>query len=305
MQNSDGQVTYALLRGASYAKDNRILHLGFNKETASQDIAVYGEAATDNNFISGSDKVTYQINTQGYSDPFTISSELLYHPVSYQFTQGLLEGGSATIESFVDLYQEADKTPVQIAAISQTTGTTTTAPPPLTTTEPAEAPMILHDVSGREGLCLICHGEQGAEDIRFPEDHIGRTADECLNCHEAAMDGITTTPPSTTTTTATITWGELAISAARTFSSNCAPCHGDNGEGGGEAPANIGPTLRSFITAQRLFNFISTAAPMDLPGCLSKLRYQQILAFMLIESNFIQPEAIFDEGNLANVLLNE
>ena len=183
-------------------------NLGFRLCPISICKIFYGEAATDNNFISGSDKVTYQINTRGYSGPFTVSAELLYHPVSYQFAQGLLEGGSTTIESFTGLYQEADKAPVQIAAISQTTGTTTTSPPPLTTTEPAEAPMILHDVSGREGLCLICHGEQGAEDIRFPEDPIGRTADECLNCHEAAMDGVTTTtPPPTTTTAATITWG--------------------------------------------------------------------------------------------------
>jgi hypothetical protein len=293
MQNSDGQVTYALLRGAGYAKDNRILPQGFNKDTANQDIAVYGEAATDNNFIGGSDIITYQINTQGYSGPFTVSAELLYHPISYQFTKDLLDSDDIVIEIFNNLYQKADKAPVQMTAISETITTTTTTPP-LTTTvtlSPEDAPMILHDVSGREGLCLICHGEQSAEQLRFPDNHIGRTVDECLICHESATDIVTTT------------WSELAESGARTFRSNCAPCHGDDGSGGGEAPPNIGPDLGAFITAQRLFNFISVNAPMDLPGGLSKLKYQQILAFMLIESGFVLPEAIFNENDLLNVVL--
>jgi cytochrome c553 len=306
MQNSDGQVTYELLRGAVYAKDNRILPLGFNKETASQDIAVYGEAATDNSFTGGSDRVTYRINTEGISGSLNISAELLYHPVSYQFTRDLMNGGSDTIEDFTDLYESIDKTPVQITSVSQNTGITTTTPQP-TATDPALAPVILHDVAGRIGLCLICHGEQGTEDIRFPDTHIGRTADMCLICHEAATGGLTSTPSPkpTTTTTAVITWGDLATHGARSFAANCAPCHGDEGQGGGEAPQNIGPSLRSFVTAQRFFNFISEAAPMDLPGGLSKLKYQQIMAFMLIESDLVQPEAIFDEGNLTNVSLKE
>jgi cytochrome c553 len=151
--------------------------------------------------------------------------------------------------------------------------------------------MILHDVSSREGLCLICHGEQATDQLKFPDNHIGLTADECLSCHEAAEDRVI------------ITWGELGESGQRTFLSNCAPCHGDDGSGGSEAPANIGPELAAFTTAQRLFNFISANAPMDLPGGLSELKYQQILAFMLIESNLIQSEAVFDEGNLANISL--
>ena len=38
MQNSDGEVTYTLLRAASYAKDNRLLPQGFDKATAGEDV---------------------------------------------------------------------------------------------------------------------------------------------------------------------------------------------------------------------------------------------------------------------------
>ncbi|MFC1866428.1 cytochrome c peroxidase [Chloroflexota bacterium] len=114
-------------------------------------------------------------------------------------------------------------------------------------------------------------------------------------------------PPNTTTTTTTAlttTWGELAVMGQRVFLSICAVCHGDEGQGG-DGPQNIGPVLRAYSTAKRLFGFISTAAPMDGPSSLSDNKYQQLLAFMLVESNLVQPGLIFDKNNLADVLLNE
>ena len=113
----------------------------------------------------------------------------------------------------------------------------------------------------------------------------------------------TTTIPTTTTTTPTTTWGELAIRGTQTFSNICSSCHGPEG-GGDIGPAIIGTALRSFGTAQRLFDYISTEMPQDGPGGLSGSSYLRILAFMLIESGFVQPEDIFDAGNLANVSLD-
>lgn len=54
MNNSDHQVTYTLLMAEAYAKDNRLLPLGFNKDLASADIAVVGDVLADGNFIGGS-----------------------------------------------------------------------------------------------------------------------------------------------------------------------------------------------------------------------------------------------------------
>jgi hypothetical protein len=121
----------------------------------------------------------------------------------------------------------------------------------------------------------------------------------------------TTTPPPTTTTTPTptttipiATWGELASKGSQTFSSNCAPCHGPNGEGD-FGPAIIGTTLRSFGDAFRLLAYIAAWMPQDGPGSLSIGAYQRILAFMLTESGFVQPEVIFDENDIINVILTE
>ena len=79
------------------------------------------------------------------------------------------------------------------------TTTTPTTTPPTTTREPGEPPPLTspgHDLyAATGGLCLTCHGEQGAEKDRFPTegpyDHTGRTNEECLTtegCHVLAME---------------------------------------------------------------------------------------------------------------------
>lgn len=115
MENSAAEVTYTLLRAAAYAKDNRLLPQGFDKATASGDIAVYGQAANDVNFIGGSDQVTYEIDTAGRNGPFTVTAELLYQSLSYRFAVEAREVDAPLSNQFGDLYDAADKTPTVIA----------------------------------------------------------------------------------------------------------------------------------------------------------------------------------------------
>lgn len=112
------------------------------------------------------------------------------------------------------------------------------------------------------------------------------------------------TPPTTTitTTTPTTTWGELTTRGTSSFASNCAPCHGVDGQGD-FGPAIIGTSLTFYQNAWRLLAFISTNMPQDGPGSLSVAAYQRILAFLLVTSGFVEPETIFDENDLVNVLI--
>jgi hypothetical protein len=117
MSDSDGNVTYNLLRGASYLKDNRLLPTGFDKTTASADTGVYGDALTDANFTGGSDQVTYKISLKG-SGPYTVTAQLLYQTVSYQFSKAFI-GNDSLVQTFLSYYQSADKTPELISSISK------------------------------------------------------------------------------------------------------------------------------------------------------------------------------------------
>jgi hypothetical protein len=121
MQDFEGNVTYTLLKGAAYAKDNRLLPSGFDIENAGEKIAVYGKAADDGNFIAGSDQVEYHIDTGGKSGPYTVKVELLYQTLSYRFVRDLLiDDNVELVETFGSLYDKVDKSPILISSATQT-----------------------------------------------------------------------------------------------------------------------------------------------------------------------------------------
>jgi len=117
MGDNEGKVTYQLLRGAVYLKDNRLLPAGANKAKLPKDIAVYGEAADDPNFVGGGDTVSYQFDVKGATGPFTVSAELLYEPLSYRFIQDLLSDRTPQTQRFEGYYGQADRAALVAAAI--------------------------------------------------------------------------------------------------------------------------------------------------------------------------------------------
>jgi hypothetical protein len=117
MGDNEGHVTYTLLRAARYLKDNRLLPAGADKAGLPAGSAVYGEAAGDANFVGGGDLITYQVDVQGASGPFTFSAELLYEPLSYQFVQDLVAVKTTLTQRFGGYYAETDKSPLRVAAI--------------------------------------------------------------------------------------------------------------------------------------------------------------------------------------------
>jgi hypothetical protein len=101
---SDGTVTTVLISAASYVKDNRMLPDGFDKTTADDDIAVYGRAADDGDFLGGGDRVRYSVELTGARGPLTIEAELLYQPIGYRWAQNLGDTDAPEIDRFIGLY---------------------------------------------------------------------------------------------------------------------------------------------------------------------------------------------------------
>jgi hypothetical protein len=120
MLNFEGEVTYTLLRAYSYAKDNRLLPAGFDKASASGDIAVYGLAASDNNFTGGTDQVVYEINVANAKGRLNITVELLFQTLSYPFVTDLANTGTDLVTRFMGLYDPADNVPVVLDRMQMT-----------------------------------------------------------------------------------------------------------------------------------------------------------------------------------------
>ena len=100
MGDTDGKVTYTLLRASRYLKDNRLLPVGANKGALPPDIGVYGAAADDPNFASGTDTVTYRVSLGGTGGALTVTAELLYQPLSYGFVKDMLADGGDAVDRF-------------------------------------------------------------------------------------------------------------------------------------------------------------------------------------------------------------
>jgi len=93
MADSEGERTWSLLRGASYAKDNRIPPRGFATEDVPADVAICGSAKEDPNFNalgSGCDEVTYRVRTPKVSGKITAQVELLYQSIPPEALKHLL-----------------------------------------------------------------------------------------------------------------------------------------------------------------------------------------------------------------------
>jgi hypothetical protein len=104
MAGPDGSVTTGLLTATHYLKDNRLLPHGFDKRTASEDIAVRGEAFSDADFVGGCDRVRYQVDVSGVELPLQIEAELWYQPIGFRWANNLRSYQSAETERFVRLY---------------------------------------------------------------------------------------------------------------------------------------------------------------------------------------------------------
>ena len=96
MKDPAGHVTTGLLTAIGYLKDNRLLPCGFDKHTADKDIAVYGRAADDPNFVGGEDRVRYSVALGEAHGPFSIEAELWYQPIGYRWANNLTSYNSAS-----------------------------------------------------------------------------------------------------------------------------------------------------------------------------------------------------------------
>jgi hypothetical protein len=122
MQDVDSTVTYTLLRGASYIKDNRIPPAGFTTQHTSYDTTgIYGFALLDQNFNltngmegSGTDTVTYHIGGLSSNESYQVEVKLLYQSIAPRFVEDLFHYSTPEVLTFKNYHQQADKSPVSI-----------------------------------------------------------------------------------------------------------------------------------------------------------------------------------------------
>ncbi len=121
LKDSEGRVTTGLLSAVGYLKDNRVLPAGFDKQTASRDIAVVGEAASDPNFTDKGSVIHYRVSTKTMAGPFHVKAELWYQPIGYRWAHNLEPYKADEPQRFVGYYEsESRRSAVEITSADAT-----------------------------------------------------------------------------------------------------------------------------------------------------------------------------------------
>jgi hypothetical protein len=92
MVDAAGAVTTGLLRGTRFIKDNRLLPRGFDKSSAAPDIAVRGEASSDDDFNADGDRIRYVVDAGSVAKAagaLEVTVELRYQPIAFRWARNL------------------------------------------------------------------------------------------------------------------------------------------------------------------------------------------------------------------------
>ncbi len=118
--DTDGNVTYTLLRAAYYIKDNRLTPKGFDKNSVPDDVAVRGSAFDDTDFNQGSDEITYRFPV-AVAGNLKVTVALNYQSIAHDFLQDMYRDKQlAQVQTFKAMYDAQSLKHEQIAS-AQTT----------------------------------------------------------------------------------------------------------------------------------------------------------------------------------------
>jgi len=100
-----GRLTTGLIFGVGYAKDNRLLPLGFTKSGVVEDIAVRGAAVEDADFLAGGDRVRFRLPVVADGE-LRVGAELLFQTVGYRWAENLAGYPTPETQRFVGYYRD-------------------------------------------------------------------------------------------------------------------------------------------------------------------------------------------------------
>lgn len=119
MGDTDGELTYTLLAGSDYLKDNRIPPAGFDKARATANVAVKGSALKDRDFGSGVDRIIYRVPL-AKPGPLQIRATLRYQPLSAAFLDDLFRDADLPLVArFQRYWEEAELRAETLASVEQ------------------------------------------------------------------------------------------------------------------------------------------------------------------------------------------
>ena len=118
--DASGSVTTGLLKAVRYAKDNRLLPVGFDKATAEEAVSVHGGAQFDSDFGEGGDQIRYRVAVSSEIQAVKVRARLMFQSIGFRWARNLSRYDSSETNRFVDLYnREAASSAVVLSEASR------------------------------------------------------------------------------------------------------------------------------------------------------------------------------------------
>ena len=114
--DGSGRVTTGLLSAVTYAKDNRLLPDGFDKESADAAIMVHGAAREDGDFRAGSDRIQYRVAARPGVQGIVVSARLMFQTIGFRWAQNLAPYDAHETKRFVTYYNDNASTSAVVLA---------------------------------------------------------------------------------------------------------------------------------------------------------------------------------------------
>lgn len=104
--DGSGRVTTGLLSAATYAKDNRLLPEGFDRESADGAIMVRGRAREDGDFRDGSDRIRYRVEAPAGVREIEVKARLMFQTIGFRWARNLAPYDAVETRRFVAYYDD-------------------------------------------------------------------------------------------------------------------------------------------------------------------------------------------------------
>ena len=104
--DGSGRVTTGLLSAVEYAKDNRLLPDGFDRESADDAIMVRGRAREDADFRDGSDRIRYRVEAPAGAWEIEVKARLMFQTIGFRWARNLAPYDADETRRFVTYYDD-------------------------------------------------------------------------------------------------------------------------------------------------------------------------------------------------------
>jgi hypothetical protein len=118
LQGAEGDPVWRLLRATDYAKDSRLLPLGWSPMGPHADETAPRLGGPDADFVGGADALEYRVAAPAGAGPYAVAVELVYQPIGARFAAELLALDAPEIRAFERIWDASDRSPEPVATAS-------------------------------------------------------------------------------------------------------------------------------------------------------------------------------------------